>query len=74
MTFSFTFRDFGNFDAFSLDPSPRISELALLALDEENSGWTEADGSKEELATFVENALVVSKFSFKLFRTVPCNN
>ena len=29
----------------------------MLALDQEDSGWTPDDGPKEELATFVENLL-----------------
>ena len=50
-------RDFGNFAAIRLDPAPSLKELALIALDSEESGWTEADGSKEDLAEFVVKSL-----------------
>ena len=32
-------------------------ELAMLALDSEESGWTEADGSKEDLAQYIVDFL-----------------
>ena len=32
-------------------------DLAMLALDSEDSGWTAADGPKEELATYVTDFL-----------------
>lgn len=51
-------RDFGNFAALRLDPAPSLKELAMIALDSEDSGWTEADGSKEDLAQFVVKSLM----------------
>lgn len=38
------------------EPAP-IYELAMLALDSEESGWTESDGPKPELAQYVVNLL-----------------
>ncbi len=34
------------------EPAP-IYDLALLALDSEDSGWTEADGAKPDLARYI---------------------
>ncbi|KAK2702009.1 DNA mismatch repair protein Mlh1-like [Artemia franciscana] len=49
--------DFGNFAKFRFsDPLP-IHELALIALTQEDSGWTEEDGPKEELARFIADSL-----------------
>ena len=52
-------RNFGNFDAFRLDPGPRLAELARVALDADDSGWTEADGDKDVLAECAERTLIV---------------
>ena len=46
-------RDFGAFGALRLNPPPSVYELALLALDQEEAGWKESDGSKEDLAKHV---------------------
>ena len=51
-------RNFGNFSAIRLDPAPSLKDLARIALDSKDSGWTEADGSKEDLAEFVEKSLL----------------
>jgi len=48
---------FGNFDFLRLSEPAPIYELALLALDCEESGWTEEDGSKDELASYIVNLL-----------------
>ena len=48
---------FGNFDFLRLSEPAPIYELVLLALDCEESGWTEADGPKDELATYMVNLL-----------------
>ncbi|XP_068709334.1 DNA mismatch repair protein Mlh1-like isoform X1 [Montipora foliosa] len=48
---------FGNFDFLRLSEPAPIYELALLALDCEESGWTEADGTKDQLATYIVNLL-----------------
>jgi len=45
--------NFGNFGFIDLSSPAPIYELALLALDCPDNGWTEEDGSKEELADFV---------------------
>jgi len=43
-------RDFGALGALRLNPPPSVYELALLALDQDEAGWQESDGSKENLA------------------------
>ena len=48
---------FGNFDFLRLSEPAPIYELALLALDCEESGWTEEDGPKDELAAYIVNLL-----------------
>lgn len=50
--------DFGNFETIALDEPLSIAELALAALDTEDSGWTDEDGRKEELAERVSEILV----------------
>jgi len=50
-------RDIGQFDVLKLCPPPPVKELALLALEQEESGWSEANGSKEELADKAEELL-----------------
>ncbi|TRY77943.1 hypothetical protein TCAL_10900 [Tigriopus californicus] len=50
-------RDFGNLDAIRLNPPVSIRELVLIALDNPESGWTESDGPKENLADFVARSL-----------------
>lgn len=50
-------RDFGRLGVLRLCPPPSVQELALLALEQEEAGWREEDGSKEELARHVEDTL-----------------
>ena len=50
----FAFRNFGH---IRLNPPAPISELALLALNAPNSGWTPDDGPKEELAEYIVKIL-----------------
>jgi DNA mismatch repair protein MLH1 len=50
-------QDFGNFGLFHLDPPAPIFELAMIALNCKESGWTENDGPKETLAEFVVDFL-----------------
>jgi len=50
--------DFANFEAFRLGPAPHVRQLAMIALDSDESGWTEADGDKSELADFMTQMLV----------------
>ena len=38
------------------EPAP-VYELAMLALDQEESGWTEADGPKADLAQYIVDFL-----------------
>ncbi|KAG8572420.1 hypothetical protein GDO81_012037 [Engystomops pustulosus] len=45
--------DFGNFGIMRLSESAPIYELAMLALDSPESGWTEEDGPKEGLAEYI---------------------
>ncbi|XP_033104160.1 DNA mismatch repair protein Mlh1-like [Anneissia japonica] len=49
--------DFGNFGFMRLSMPASIHDLALLALDSDKSGWTEADGTKEELAKYITDLL-----------------
>ncbi|XP_021370788.1 DNA mismatch repair protein Mlh1-like [Mizuhopecten yessoensis] len=45
--------DFGNFGNLRLSEPAPLYELAMLALDLEESGWVEADGPKEDLANYI---------------------
>jgi len=59
MFYQIAINEFGNFDAIRLNPSAPISAIAKLALDNtEESGWTEADGDKTDLANFAEKLLM----------------
>ncbi|TTI76904.1 Lysosomal-trafficking regulator [Bagarius yarrelli] len=49
--------DFGNFGVLWLSSPAPLYDLALLALDSEESGWTEEDGPKEGLARFIVDFL-----------------
>ncbi|XP_063421128.1 DNA mismatch repair protein Mlh1-like [Mytilus trossulus] len=51
--YQLTVFDFGNFGLLRLSEPAPINELAMLALDLEESGWTEADGPKEDLAKYI---------------------
>lgn len=53
-------RRFGNLPAIRLSEPVSLKTLALAALETEESGWTEADGEKEELAEFVVRCLKVN--------------
>ena len=63
---------FGNFDFLRLSESAPIYDLAQLALDCEESGWTEGDGSKDELATYIvkllkeKKAMMLDYFSLEI--------
>jgi len=50
-------RDFGVLGVLRLAPPPSVHALALLALEQEEAGWREEDGSKEELARHVTSTL-----------------
>ncbi|XP_053374339.1 DNA mismatch repair protein Mlh1-like [Mercenaria mercenaria] len=49
--------DFGNFGLLRLSEPAPIYDLAMMALDLEESGWTDADGPKENLATYIVSFL-----------------
>ncbi|XP_069989934.1 DNA mismatch repair protein Mlh1 [Penaeus vannamei] len=49
--------DFSNFGALRLSKPACIYELAMMALELEDSGWSEADGPKEELASYIVSLL-----------------
>lgn len=51
--YQLTVFDFGNFGLLRLSEPAPLYELAMLALDLEESGWTEADGPKEDLAKYI---------------------
>lgn len=53
-----TLNDFGNFGILRLSSPVDISELALIALDQPDSGWSEGDGSKEDLAAYIKTLLL----------------
>lgn len=50
--------DFENFSLIKFEDSLCVKQLALLALETEECGWTEEDGSKDELADKVREILV----------------
>ncbi|XP_033835891.1 DNA mismatch repair protein Mlh1 [Periophthalmus magnuspinnatus] len=49
--------DFGNFGVLRLSEPVPLYDLAMLALDSEESGWTEEDGPKEGLAQYIVDFL-----------------
>nr|XP_054753016.1 DNA mismatch repair protein Mlh1-like [Lytechinus pictus] len=49
--------DFGNFGLMRLSNPAPIFELAMIALDTEDSGWSESDGPKEQLAQYIVDFL-----------------
>ncbi|XP_052682179.1 DNA mismatch repair protein Mlh1-like [Crassostrea angulata] len=49
--------DFGNYGILRLSEPAPIYDLALLALDLEESGWAEADGPKTDLAQYIVDFL-----------------
>ena len=49
--------NFGNFGYMRLTNPAPIFDLALMALEHEQSGWTQSDGNKEELAKYVADHL-----------------
>lgn len=50
--------DFENFNQIQLDTALSIKELAVLALNDEESGWCEEDGPIDELAESVRDTLI----------------
>ncbi|XP_066534708.1 DNA mismatch repair protein Mlh1 [Hoplias malabaricus] len=49
--------DFGNFGVLRLSSPAPLYDLAMLALDSMDSGWTEEDGPKEGLAQYIVDFL-----------------
>ncbi|XP_034465197.1 DNA mismatch repair protein Mlh1 [Hippoglossus hippoglossus] len=49
--------DFGNYGVLRLSTPAPLYDLAMLALDSEDSGWTEEDGPKEGLAQYIVDFL-----------------
>ncbi|KAJ3610423.1 hypothetical protein NHX12_022515 [Muraenolepis orangiensis] len=49
--------DFGNFGVLRLSSPAPLYDLAMLALEAEESGWTEEDGPKEGLAQYIVDFL-----------------
>ncbi|KAL7976830.1 hypothetical protein Chor_008779 [Crotalus horridus] len=49
--------DFGNFGILRLSEPAPLFDLAMLALENAESGWTEEDGSKEGLAEYIVDFL-----------------
>ncbi|XP_005096287.1 DNA mismatch repair protein Mlh1 [Aplysia californica] len=50
--------DFGNFGVLRLSEAAPVRDLVLLALSCDSSGWTPADGPKEDMADYVVQFLV----------------
>lgn len=50
--------DFGNYGLMRFTSPLPVFELAMIALDSEEAGWTEADGAKSELAQSVKDLLM----------------
>lgn len=50
--------DFGNFSEIHFETPLSIKELAILALNNTESGWCEQDGPVDELAENVQDALI----------------
>eukprot|EP00698_Gefionella_okellyi_P000392 TRINITY_DN1034_c0_g1_i3.p1 TRINITY_DN1034_c0_g1~~TRINITY_DN1034_c0_g1_i3.p1 ORF type:complete len:386 (-),score=110.43 TRINITY_DN1034_c0_g1_i3:66-1223(-) len=48
---------FKHFGCIKLSEPADVHEMLMLALDSEESGWTEEDGDKDAIARFVENLL-----------------
>ena len=55
------FSRFGELPVLRLCPPPRVRDLALIALEDEASGWTPEEGTKAELAGQVEKVLGLHK-------------
>ncbi|XP_071503991.1 DNA mismatch repair protein Mlh1-like [Diadema antillarum] len=49
--------DFSNFGVMRLSNPAPVYELAMLALDSPDSGWSESDGPKEQLAQYIVDFL-----------------
>jgi len=49
---------FGNCGLLQLEERPSVSELALLGLSQSEAGWTESDGPRKELASYIADLLV----------------
>uniref|UniRef100_A0A8C5CV52 DNA mismatch repair protein S5 domain-containing protein n=1 Tax=Gadus morhua TaxID=8049 RepID=A0A8C5CV52_GADMO len=49
--------DFGNFGVLRLSSPAPLYDLAMLALESEESGWTEEDGPREGLAQYITDFL-----------------
>ncbi|KAF2350087.1 DNA mismatch repair protein family [Trinorchestia longiramus] len=72
MFYQMLLKDFGNHGVIKLSTPASLSELAVLALDQPESGWNEADGSKESLADYIKtflsskSAMLEDYFSIKI--------
>ncbi|KAK3765990.1 hypothetical protein RRG08_002233 [Elysia crispata] len=53
MFYQLLLQEFGNFGVLRLSEPAPIKELVMLALDSSASGWTPADGPKEDMADYV---------------------
>jgi len=53
MFYQMLLRDFGNHGEIAIQPPACVKALAMLALDQPDSGWKESDGSKEELSEYI---------------------
>ncbi|XP_030850458.1 DNA mismatch repair protein Mlh1 [Strongylocentrotus purpuratus] len=55
--YQLTLYDFGNFGLMKLSNPAPIFELAMIALDSAESGWSESDGPKDQLAQYIVDFL-----------------
>lgn len=56
--YQFVLYNFEHFQRIVFENDMRVSELALLALEQPESGWTPEDGDRNELAQSVNNILI----------------
>lgn len=72
MLYQLVLYDFGNFERIAVEPALSIKELALAALDTDESGWTDEDGPKHELAERVSEILVEKSAMLREYFSIGC--
>lgn len=66
--------NFQNFDKIVFKTPLSIKKLALIALNTEECGWVEEDGSKEELSELIESLLVEKTGMLKEYFNIKIND
>lgn len=69
-----TLRRFENFDSIEFEEPLSIRELARIGFDLNECGWTEEDGSKDELADQVEKILIEQRVMLKEYFQISINS